>query len=350
MPYIYPQQFEISAIEPNLVLTAQQDRLGFQIMPERFSPAFKIRWTQQDNYFGLQQLRGLDGRPSHVKRVGAKTYEYEPGVYGEFHDITESELLTRAGSITDPTVAINIDDLMVSGDQQLIQRELDRKESSIWAVLTTGTITIHMQGASGLMIGFTDTFPILTFSAINSWGGAPTTATPMKDFQAVQQLGIPAGVSNDFGAGATAYANSVTWNNMLFNQNNADLNGRRAEGGATFNTVDDISRLYVSRNLPTLKTYDNGYLNYLSVFTKFIPDNKVVVVAKRPAGAVVGEYRTTRNSHPKFNMKGGSYRYVIDRANGVNGEVRTPANIEIHRGHNGGPVMYYPGAVAVMNV
>lgn len=345
MPYIYPTSVELKAIEPELQARSRADRLGLRIMPTRTVRAAKVRWTQQDNYRGLQQLRGLDGEPTRVLRVGEKTFEYEPGVFGEFLDVTETELLTRSQGVDITTVPVEVGDLVTNLDNQLISREDERIEASIWSVLTTGTISIKLAGPNGTQTGWSDTFTIQTFTASVVWSTF-ATATPFKDFQSVQLLGIGKGV--DLGGGATAYMNSVTANNMLNNQNANDLAGRRVEFGNTVNNLVDVNKFLVGRNLPTIQIYDQGYLNDAGTFTKFIPDSVVSVVGKRPSGAQVGEYLLTLNAVNNFQP--GSYAFTVDRANGINGEKRVPPNIERHRGHNGGPVIYYPSAVVKMNV
>jgi len=350
--YNYPTNFELQQIEPDLVARGAAGRVGLDIMPVREVNAAEVRWTQQDNFYGLQALRGLDGAATRVQRIGAKTYSYEPGVFGEFVDITETELTRRSGYAPTGT-PIDITDMMVDADNLLISREFDRIESTIWALLTTGTFSIKLDGPTGTQVGFTDTFAIQTITASVTWATS-ATATPILNFQAAQQLGMAAGHSVDLGAGAIAYMNSVTSNRMLNNANAADLSGRRINSGNTPNNLGDVNRYLAAQNLPTVQVYDGGYQSTITVgatagpFVKFIPDGKVVIVGKRVSGAQVGQYVKTRNASNGLNP--GSYSYTIDRSNGVNGEKRTPANIERHRGHNGGPILLYPSAIVTMNV
>jgi hypothetical protein len=352
MAFIYPTNYELSQIEPDLIARGAAGRLGLEILPVRNVNAGEVRWTQQDNYYGLQALRGLDGAPTRVQRAGNKIYSYEPGVFGEYVDITETELTRRAGYSPAGT-PIDVSDMIIEADQQLINREFDRIESTNWALLTTGTFSIKLDGPTGTQVGFTDTFSIQTYSASVPWATS-VTATPITNFQAVQQLGMAAGHSVDLGAGAVAYMNSVTSNRLLNNTNASDLAGRRVNGSNTLNSVADVNRYLAAQNLPQIQVYDGGYQSTITVgatagpFVKFIPDGKVVVVGKRVSGAKIGEYLKTRNA--SNGLQPGSYAYTIDRANGINGEKRTPANIERHRGHNGGPVMYLPGSVVVMSV
>lgn len=345
MPFNYPTSAEVRAIEPELVRRNASGRVGLQLMPIRGVNAAKVRWTQRDNFGGLQKLRGMDGQPTRISRVGEKTYEYEPGVFGEFHDITETELTNRAGSVDVTSTPIDVSDLILEGDEILIGREMDRIESSIWAVLTTGTISIKIAGPNGTQVGWTETFAIQTYTAGVTWA-TYATATPLRNFQAVAQLAI--GRSVNLGAGARAYMNSVTSNHMLNNANAADLSGRRTSGGGTFNSLAEVNSYLVANEAPQVVVLDDGYLDESAVFQKFIPDNVVTVIGQRTNGDRIGEYVKTRNASAGYRPE--SYRYVIDRANGTNGEKRTPANIEVHRGHNGGPVIYYPGAIVKMNV
>lgn len=68
MPFIYPQNFEIQAILPDLLGRARDGRIGLDLFPAHAVNAAQVRWAQQDNYFGLQQLRGLDGAVARAAR------------------------------------------------------------------------------------------------------------------------------------------------------------------------------------------------------------------------------------------------------------------------------------------
>lgn len=351
MPFIYPTSFSFSEIQPDLMARGREGRIGLDIMPPVNDDAAKVRWAQKDNFFGLQALRGLDGAPTRVQRVGQKIYEYEPGVFGEYLDVTETELTIRSQNINVATQPVDVGDLVLDLDNQLIGRELDRMESSVWTLLTTGTINIIIDGPDGTQIGYSDTYTFQTFTALNKWGSL-STATPIANFQSVQQLGEAAGHSVDFGAAATTYMNTKTANLLLNNQNASDFGGRRSQYGATLNNLPALNSYWQGQNLPKIVTYDKGYIpRQGGKFKKFIPDNVFVTIGQRPNNVRIGEYKMTRNASNGFRP--GSYRYVIDRASGGgsgNAEKRTPANIEVHRGHNGGPVIYYPTAVIVGSV
>jgi hypothetical protein len=343
MTFIYPTNAELNTIQPALTARMAAQRVGFDIMPMRSVNAATIEWEQRDNYRGLQQLRGLDGAPTHVKPIGTNRYSYEPGVYGEFQTITETELTKRRGAAA-MNVPIAVDDLVAERQEQLTVRELDRMEQIVWTLLTTGTFSIALPGGA---VGFTDTFALQTYSRITAWH-TTGSAVPTQDWRAVGLLGRGKGVN--FGGGANAYMNKATANDLLNNTVTTDLFGRRVGGGNTLNSINDLNRFQADLDLPTINVYDEGYYDDSNTWTLFIPNNKVVVVGKRPAGQKIGEYVKTRNM---VNPDGapGSYFFVKDRTgNAPDGSRQVPPNMEVHAGHNGGPVIYYPGSIVVMTV
>jgi hypothetical protein len=174
-----------------------------------------------------------------------------------------------------------------------------------------------------------------------AWGTF-ATATPLADLRAVQLLAR--GHSVRFDQSSRAYANQVTVNKMLANTNAADLYGRRTAGLGTANSLNQVNELYTMDGLPNIRVYDEGYLNTSGTFVPHIPNDKVVVVGRRTDGAPIGEYQMVRNVNNP-GMAPGAYMRVIDR-----GETEVPRTLEIHDGHNGGPALRFPSAVAIMNV
>lgn len=117
--YVFPTNYELNFILPALQARLSEGRVGLQIMPVRDVFAATVEWEQKDNFRGLQQLRGLEGSPTYVKKVGARRYAYDPGVYGEYTTINETELTKRAGAIADIThIPVPVTDL-VTNDQEI---------------------------------------------------------------------------------------------------------------------------------------------------------------------------------------------------------------------------------------
>ncbi|MBA3829879.1 MAG: major capsid protein [Taibaiella sp.] len=335
--YTFPTQAELMLIAQDKTPRLTADRPAFQLLPIRETRASLIRWDQRDNFTGLQGARGLNGDPTRVKRLGAKTYQMEPGVYGEFERIDEYELTTRRayGTWNQP---IAVDDLVMEAQDHLLGRRLDRIEYIIWTLLVYGTFSVATPYGP---VVHTDAYTTQTFTAGVTWA-TQVTATPLANFRAIQLLGR--GRSANFGGQATAYMNRTTFNQMIANNNQQDLAGRRTAGLATVLSPNDLNMVLANEDLPRIVIYDEGYLDESGTFQLFIPNNKVVVIGKRPQGQTIGEYLMTFNANNPSGAPG-PYMKVINR-----GEETVPISIEVHDGHSGGPALYFPGSIVVMSV
>jgi len=332
----YPTNSELQAVAQAKIPNLTKNRPIFDILPIRNVDADVVMWDQEDNYVGLQQIRGLNGQPSRVKRVGGKRYLMSPGVYGEFLVVDEVEMTRRRGYGTF-SGAISIDDLVMRLQDQLLGRCLDRIEKIGWDLLTSGTFSVA--GPDGITYE-TDTFSLQTFSAGTAWSTA-ATSTPLADFRAVQLLSR--GYSVNFGAAAKAYMNRVTFNNLIKNTNSADLGGKRTTGLAPVNDINGLNVVLAGEDLPQIVIFDGGYQDDSNTFQPFIANAKVIVVGTRTDGAAIGEYQMTRNANNP-NASPGAYMKVKDDPNSV------PRLIEVHDGHNGGPALYFPSAIVAMSV
>jgi hypothetical protein len=332
------------AIEQEKMPRMMQGRAAFDFFALTTKDAPVVTWEQRDSYTGLQQLRGLGGKPNHVQAVAGKRYSYIPGTYGEFRNLDETEMTLRRqwGTFGTP---IKLDDLVMEASEMMQQRFLDRVESTIWAVLGG---TFQILGQAG-QIMHEDGFNNQIYTAIIEWLN-PATATPLQNYRDIQLLSR--GQSVSFGADAKSYMNRRTFNYLIANTNAADLYGKRTQGLATVMTLDQVNAVLAGEGLPMIVIYDQGYLMdpatgqavSRALFTPFIPDNVVYVIGTRPGGAKVGEYIMTRNVNNP-DMSPGQYTKVIDL-----GENQVPRSVEVHNGHNGGPTILYPGAVVKMNV
>lgn len=345
----------MTQILPDLLNRDRADRVGLQLFPTVNSESYFVRWAQRDNAYGLMQMRGLDGQPPRVQRVGTTTFVYEPGVYGEHVVITEREILTRAAP-TNLEIPIPIGDLVAEADQLLITRESDRMEANVWNLIGTGTLSIPLPGPNGVQV-YQDTYAIQTYTAPVPWATS-ATATPIQNFQTIQQLQLGHGCS--FGADATAYMNQYTANLLMNNNNNNDFGGRRSAIGSTLNSIGSFSDYFQAQNLPRVRVYDAGYqLNPLSgtvtnastQFQKFIPNGRVIIVGNRPGNQPVGEWKQTIQAMQPGGMpSAGAYRFIKDYSRGLNCALEVPPKLEVHRGFNGGCCIYFPSAIISMSV
>jgi hypothetical protein len=140
--------------------------------------------------------------------------------------------------------------------------------------------------------------------------------------------------------------NRKTVNYLFANTNSGDF-GARLKTAGIIPGLGEANRIFTDQGLPTIEVMNDGYTDAKGVWQYFLPDNKIVVVGQRPNNQPLGEYLMTRNAS-NANAAPGSYVYVWDSMRDNGG--RPPRRIEVHYGHNGGPVIYYPNGVCVMSV
>lgn len=334
--FVYPTAAELREIEQvKLPVLTMNDPL-FSVMPIRATENFIVMWEQKDNFTGLQGLRGLDGTPARVNAVGGKRFQMTPGVYGEFSEIREEELTMRRqfGTFASP---IDISDLVMERQDQLLSRRIDRIRQIGWQVLQGSFAVSGLQG-----IVHADAFPVSRSVSSTPWSTA-ATATPLQDFRNVQLF--EEGRSASFGSNAKAFMNRRTFNEMVANTNADDLAGRRVSGLLSVLNLEEINRVLMGEGLPQVVIYNEGYFTDAGVWTPFIPNDRVIVVASRPSGATM-EYQMVRNA-TNPSMEPGAYTRVWDSAAE---DGRPPRRIEVHDGHNGGPALFFPGDIVNMLV
>jgi hypothetical protein len=335
---IFPTNAELELIAQDLLPRMMVDRPEFKWFPVANEDAFLVMWEQRDNWQGLQQVRGLNGEPGKVSRLGSKRYLMQPGVYGEFTTLDEMEMTVKRSPGTFAT-PIDVTDLVAREEERLLMRRIDRISTIIWTLLVTGTFSVA--GPTGAVL-HTDSYTTQTYSAAVTWVTS-ATATPLADLRAIQLL--HRGHSVDFGSRAVAYMNRITFNQMISNTNAADIYGRRTQGLGTINSPEQLNQLLAMDDLPNFQVYDEGYLAEPSgTFTPYIPNNKVVVVGKRLDNSPIGEYKMVRNANNP-GLAPGAYMKIVD-----NGDRAVPRLIQVHDGHNGGPALYFPSAIVVMTV
>lgn len=336
--YTFPTAAELMEIEQSLLPVLTADDPVFSILPMEDVDTDVVMWEQEDDWFGLQQVRGLNGEPGKVNRVGVNRYRMEPGVYGEFAEVDEAELVKRRviGSFNQP---ISISDLVRKLQEHLLHRRLTRIKQIAWDLLTTGTFSVSNAAGS---VTHTDTYTLQTLDA-SDWG-TTTTSTPLADFRAAQLKSH--GYSVKFDSKAKAYMNRTTWNQMIACSTATDLGGRRTAGLASVENISDLNKILMGDDLPEVVVYDEGYKNNAGTWVNYIPTDYVVVVGNRNDHQPIGSYAMTRNAGNP-DMAPGSYTHVIDSADHG---MPIPRKIWVHDGHNGGPKLTFPSAVVLMDV
>jgi hypothetical protein len=339
--FTYQTNAELNEIAQDKLPRLTQDRPIFELMPMEDTDASIIMWEQQDNYTGLQNLRGINGALPLIQQTGSKSYIERPGYYGEGELIDEIQLTERRqrGTFATP---ISVQDLISEKQDKLLQRRLDRIEWLGWTLLTTGQFSVFTKNN---VLAHQGAYTIQQYTATVPWATV-ATATPLADMSAVQLLAR--GHSVNLGAQATAWVNRKTYNNLRSNGNAVDLYGRRTAGLGTANNLEQINSIFLGDDLPTIRIYDEGYLaDVTGTFTPFIADATVLVTGKRPAGQPIAKYKMTRNANSPA-MTPGAYMYVTNKT-GEDADGNAPS-IGVFDTHNGGPALYFPAALCIMHV
>ena len=333
--YLYPTNSVLTEVAQIRTATLAQDDPLDEFMPIEDLDSHLVEWEQEDDYRGLQQVRGINGAPPRVTRTGGKRYAMQPGVYGEFEPIDELELTARRsfGIFGTP---IDISDLVARRQKKLLGRQYDRVNQVRWLLFTTGTFAVV--NADGVVL-HTDTYTPQTFTATVPWA-TYATATPLNDLRAMSLLAVGQGVR--FDGSSVLFINRVTFNHMIRNANTADMAGRRTNGLNTMLALNlnEINTVFAGEDLPQIRVFDGGYKNDANTFVRYIADNKGVLVGRRIDGEPIGKYYMTRNANNP-NGEAGAYSKIKDEA--------IPRLIEVHQGHNGGPALHFPSAIINLN-
>lgn len=337
--YDYPTTILLTEIAREVAAVTQMNDLVFRYMPTVNVESEILRWEQRDNYLGMQQLRGIGGSPNRVIKTGVKSYTQEPGYYGEYIDLDEVEL-TRRRQVGSITGRVGLTDLVAEATEQLVHRRINRIRYIAWTLFTTGTFSVSQEGGSVI---HTDTYSVQTATKSVDWDTV-ATAVPIKDFQAVALKGDGYGVN--FGAGATAVMNRVTFNKLMNVTNAADIGGRILSGNVPVLGLDDLNRVFVSQGLAEIAIYGDGYYTDAGVWTYYVPTDAVIFFGQRPGGDTIAEYRFTLNQNTESGTpQSGPITRVIDQGDKV-----IPRRVQVHDMHNGGPVIYHPASICILSV
>lgn len=337
--YDIPTSNTLEEIAQVLIPRLTQDSPIFDIFPFEYdNEGWLLRWQQEDNYVGLQKVRGLGNKPGRVGLVGENEFVQKPGVYGEYIPLDE-EILTlrrKMGTMGQP---IKIADLVAKAQRQLLTRRIGRVEKILWDLAINGVFSVSDDQGNIL---HTDSYTPQTFSASAAWSDH-VNSTPLADIRAMQL--VPFGKSVLVGPASTLWINRIQLNHMMANQNQNDLGGKKAPGLASVNyALRDVNKYLEENDLPQVGVYDGFYPDDSGTPQRFISTGKGLLAGKRVDGAKIGGYRF---SICKVNPNGEAkpYMKVIDK-----GAQEVPGDVEVHDGHNGGPVLRYPSGLVSCNI
>lgn len=335
--FMFPSNAELLEIQKDLLPDLDPNDELLSLFPYRYTGHNEVVWEQEDNDFGLMEVRGLDGKPGLVQKLGFNQFKMKPGYYGSVYQLTEQEL-TEARQIGSFGDRIDLDDLIVRRTRTLMIQRLNRMRQTISDFCRLGLFTNAR--ADGTSV-HSDIFSITTRTPGTAWS-TTATATPLADLRN-WKASAELNTSSTFGPKSKLLATTTSINYLLNNRNAADLGGVRMEVGQTLNSLTELNKLLAANDLPQLveynKTYQTGPRDR-TVYTRFIPNGHFIWVGERPNGQRLGEFQGTYNVNSASESDQGIYSKVIDK-----GEITVPRQIEVHHGFNGGIGIYYPTAL-----
>lgn len=344
----YPTNNELDLVVQEY--TAQTDTfIGAEILPEEEQDTQKVRWDEMDADRGMTAAHAMGSDPKTDKRPGSKTREFEPIPFKESDVLKENEIL-RGRELGTQNGVINLDREITRIAKARMDKTKIRVEHTRWQCLR-GTLAINENG-----VIVNETFPVQSYDTLVPFSTV-ATATPLKDFNAAKLLFRGTGAS---AKGAKAYLNETTLNWMLENQNANDLKGFQNQNFVHLPySVDEINKVLTSRSLPTLVSYDEGYIDENGVYQTFIQDGEIIIVGARPKGQKVGGWAMTPTLHRNKNgMPAPGYFSILE----VNGQPNPGATnvdmtalgmgknpkLEHTGGVYGGPLLRFPRSVIRM--
>lgn len=307
----YPTNLELTQV----IQEYQIDAAGFkgaEILPDEETMSQRVQWDEMDNERGMTAAHVMGTDPKIDLRPGSKVREYTPIAFKETDLVKEDEIL-RSRELGTLGNVVSLSGIIARIAKARKDKTWIRKETLRWDTLR-GRIQLNENG-----VFVDETFPVQQYQSTIAWSNL-TTATPLRDFNAVKLLFRGTGATI---AGAKAYINQTTANWILENQNPNDLKGFQNSNFVQLPySIEEANKVLSSRGLPTLEIYDDGYFDINGVFQTFIKDGDVHIVGKRPAGQKVGGWMSTASLHRNVNgMPAPGYFSIIE----VNGQPSTGA-------------------------
>lgn len=337
-----PSQFELQGavtvrrVAQRKLPRLMQNRLGLELLPIVKINANVITYEQLGVFRGLMAARHVSGPAGRARMPGGEAWSAPPGYYATTVVIDEQDMVNRRdpGSWTD----WDTDAKQTALASDLItQQMLDRMEKNAFDLLFTGSYTVVDQAGTE---AFRDVYPVQQFTPGTAFNTL-ATSTPLAFVRDTIATLESQGVSVDFRNG-TLLCNRVTANVLVNNQNAADIGGKRLANGATANALDDVNNLLLANDLPTIQIYNEGYYPDSGPHQLFCPNGKINLLGKRTDGEPIGESNVTRAGQ-NDNAAPDWFLFVRDFRQEV------PCRVEITGGFGGGPKVYHPEALAIIN-
>lgn len=341
--YLYQSKPTMIQVANTLILgIATSNPIFKYFYPIKDRNSVRLQWTIEDNNKGLMALRGAGGKPTRVNPNGLQAFDTTPGVFGEYTEIDEIQLLELGvGVPAGSGITIDVRGEIARRQALLLVREKNRMRQMAWTMARTGQLGVPLPGGG---IGYREAVTRQTFTVDLLWTNK-ATAHPLANFMSLQQqYGI--GTSNNFGMQAFSLMNTYTAQLLFTNTNPNDWGGKRTLGGGTVQGMGYYDIIRADLMLPQIIIWDDGYLDENGAFQLDCPNGEVLIGAARPDSELPGEFSLTYNA---ISGAPGAYSLVKDFTN-ENEDGAIPPRLEVHAGFNGGLVESRPSQIVRMIV
>jgi hypothetical protein len=337
-----PSQFELSGavtirrLAQRKLPRLMENRLGLELLPITKVNANVITYERLGVFRGLMASRHVSGPAGRTRLPGGESWSAPPGYYATTTVIGEQDMINRRelGSWTDWD-----GDAKQTGlaSDQITQQMLDRMEKNVFDLLFTGGYVVRDQAGTETQRTI---YPVQEFTPVTAFSNR-ASSTPLAYLRDTIATLEAQGNSVDY-RGGTLLCNRATANELVNNQNPADIGGKRLANGATPNALQDVNSLLMANDLPTIQIYNEGYHPEVGGHELFLPNGKIALIGKRTDGEPIGESCVTRagqnpNAAPDWFLFVRDFRQEV------------PCRVEVTGGFNGGPKLFYPEALARIN-
>jgi hypothetical protein len=330
----WPTQEALRTVIQELPYTAKY--IGNTLLPNRNVYSNNIAWDIKGPATGMIMPHSLNADPKPIEFIKLASKSQPTAFWKESAILNESDFLEirKAGSFSE----LMGRELVTTYLQKLNQRIDARIEWLIWNCLF-GTVTINENNVIReidyeIPVGNKVGPPTVPWSTI-------ATAKPLADI-----LTWVAKFDGTGSGNATAYMNKKTAGYLAQNAEIRDL--VKQSTNVMSIGVNNISSLVIPLvgDLKDIVIYNEGYINSSGVWTKFIPDNKVIFIGEPAPGEELGNMVFTPSLHNGSidSPQPGKFLVTEDKTSGVN-PIYT-----ICSGFYGIPVLYHPSWVIVATV
>ncbi|PYS88980.1 MAG: hypothetical protein DMF64_18930 [Acidobacteria bacterium] len=347
--YRFPTNLSMTEVTQEYMIEREK-LLGIQIAPFEEFMTQEVEWDELDAERGMTAPHNMRSDPKIDRRPGSKLRKYSAIPFKETDVVQEEELL-RARQYGSLYGVVDLHWIIARIMKARVDKTFLRAEWCIWSMFR-GLLDINENG-----VRVHETFPVQTFDSAVDWDQF-VTATPLADDMAVALRFAGTGAS---AKGAKAYCNQATLNMRLKNRNEDDLYGLRKNATSVVFGLKEMNELLDERGLATYEVYDEGFNDDDGDFERWLEDDEVVVIGKRPQGQKVAGFAMTPSLHLiKNGMQAPGFFSILEvNGHGNSGMTEVSAadlgagknpKLEITGGVYGGPRLPYPRSVIHMQV